>query len=149
MKVLHFLFQDFWRKLVALVFAVAIYLQVDDSVKQHKASGSAPGATEIQHREDTVAVRILDLGGADRLVVFSDGVKPEVKVSLYGVKDELEKLKKEDLLFYVVAAKELKPGEHVLPVFCYSRRPEVKTGSIEPAKIRVSVVENSVDNQKN
>ena len=146
MKVLHFLFQDFWRKLVALIFAVAVYGQVSATVKKIEARRGARNAVEIQSVSRMFTVGILDLG-ADRLVFFPDGVK-QLKVSFRGTKKVLDDLKDEDVLFYVVASKELEPGEHTLPVRCYSSRPDIKVHSVEPAKMKVSVVENPVENRK-
>ena len=146
MKILRFIFQDFWRKLVALIFAVAIYWQVGATVKKIEARRDARNAVEAQSVSRMYKVEILDLG-AGRGVVF-DGVKPEVKVSFRGTRKVLDSVKDEDVLFYVVVPKALGPGEHTLPVRCYSCRSEIKVHSVEPAKMKVSVVEIPVENRK-
>lgn len=142
MKVLNFLFRDFWRKLVALIFAVVIYWQVGESIKQSEMRREAQSTVRLS-RVDTV--HIVDLG-VDRHVFFAEGSKPAVKVSLKGGKRELAGLKDGDVLFCVVADKTLKPGEHTLPVRCYSRRSGVTAHSIKPAKIKVTIVENPFGN---
>lgn len=145
MKVLDFLCRDFGRKLIALIFAVVIYWQVDRSMTQNDVPREAQ---RIDNSARVDAVRIVDLG-ADRRVSFAEGVKPEVKVTLYGAtKSDLADVKDGDVLFYVVAGKELKPGEHTLPVSCYCRRSGIGAHSIEPAKMKITIVEDPVENRK-
>ena len=137
MKILHFLFRDFWRKLVAVAFAAGIYYSVKPSDK----------ASEIQSISRVCQVEILDLG-TDRCVVFPDGFNPEVKALFSGTKKALDGIKAEDVIFYVVAAKNLTPGDHTLPVRCYSCRSDIEVHPIRPVRMTVSVIEIPVENHK-
>lgn len=142
MKILHLLFRDFLRKLVAVAFAVVIYFSVRSS-----GEGGAGSAAGIQSVSRVCPVEILDLG-ADRCVVFPDGSKPEVNVTFRGAGKVLARMKEDDVLFYVVAPKVLEPGEHTLPVRCYSSLPKIEVDSVKPKTMKVSVVEIPVENHK-
>lgn len=147
MKIWHFLFRDFWRKLVAVIFAVVIYWQVNDSVKQSDKTGGAKDAANIQTVSRVRTVKILDLG-TNRGVSFPDGFNPEVTVSFSGTRKALDGMKDDDVLFYVVAAKELAPGDHSLWVRCYSCRSDIEAHPIKPLRMTVSVIEIPVENHK-
>ncbi len=144
MKVLNLLFSDFGRKLIALIFAVVIYWQVNEAIKQSEARRDAQKSDKL---ECVAAVRIVDLG-AGRHVSFADGVGPEVKVTLHGAKGDLADMKETDVLFFIVALKEMKPGEYTLPVRCYSRRSGITAHPVEPAKMKIKIVEDPVENHK-
>ena len=147
MMIWLFLFQDFWRKLVAIVFAAVIYWHVHDSVKQIDKTGGSRDAANIQTVSRVCTVKILDLG-TNRSVVFPDDFNPEVRASFRGTDKALAGMKDEDVLFYVVAAKELAPGDHLLMVRCYSCRSDIEAYPVKPTKMMVSVVEIPVENRK-
>ena len=154
MKILNFLFRDFWRNLVALIFAVVIYWQVSGVIKQKEAmrdnpapaaknAGSSIGAAS--RRDMDFTVRILD-GGAERRAVFAPGTAPKVKAALRGTKHELDGIKDGDLVFYVDVPADLKSGERMLPVSCHIRRRGVEVLSMEPAELKI--IANPVENHK-
>ena len=152
MKILDFLFRDFWRKLVALIFAVVIYWQVSNVIKQKEAKRdiSAPKKTELSieslsGRDMDFTVRILD-GGAERRAAFSSGSVPKVKATLRGTKSVLADIKDGDLVFYVDVPADLKLGEQMLPVRCHIRRRGVEVLSIAPAEL--NIIGNPVENHK-
>ena len=152
MKILNFLFRDFWRKLVALIFAVVIYWQVSGVIKQKEAKRDTPAAQKKEwsmesssRRDMDFTVRILD-SGAERRVSFASGTAPKVKATLRGMKNELAGMQDGDLVFYVDVPADLKPGEQMLPVRCHIRRSGIEVISIAPAELKI--IGNPVENHK-
>ena len=152
MKILDFLFRDFWRKLVALIFAVVIYWQVSNVIKQKEAKRdiSAPKKTELSieslsGRDMDFTVRILD-GGTERRAAFAAGTAPKVRATLCGMNSELAGIQEGDLVFYVDVPADLKPGEQMLPVSCHVRRRGIEVISIVPAEMKI--IGNPVENHK-
>ena len=152
MKILNFLFRDFWRKLVALIFAVVIYWQVSGVIKQKEAKRDTPAAQKTEWsmessscRDMDFTVRMLD-GGAERRAAFASGNLPKVKVTLRGTKSELTGIQEGDLVFYVDVPADLKPGEQMLPVRCHIRRSGIEVISIAPAELKI--IGNPVENHK-
>lgn len=161
MKIFDFIFQDFWRKLVALIFAVVIYWQSGGFAKKPEPRTVAPQSEpvevegKIQIEVKNVSRSSADLefpvgiiaDGSGRRVSFAPGVEPRVKATLRG--EVLSDIRDSgDLRFYVDAAGDLKPGEHMLPVLYNNRRSGVSVISVTPDKIRISIGENPVDNHK-
>ena len=142
MKLFHFLFADFWRKLVALVFAVAIYWQAGGFVKK-----SAPPSASVKVKEDVrisikeelsrdveFPVGLIDVG-AERRVTFAPGAVPRVKATLCG--DDLSGMQPDrELRFYVDAA-EFTQGDKALKVRYHIRRPGVRVLSVTPEEIGI------------
>ena len=148
MKILNFLFRDFWRKLVALIFAVVIYLQVSNLIKQREAKRETPAsAVKISYVQSDFefTVRMLDSGVA-RSATFSSGAAPKVKATLRGMANGLSGIRNGDLIFYVDIPADLKPGEQMLPVHWHIRRSGVEVLSVEPAEIRI--IGNPVEHHK-
>ena len=145
MKILNFLFRDFWRKLVAFIFAVVIYWQVSGVIKQMEAKPETPAPAAEKIDKKVFTVRMLD-GGAERRAAFPAGGEPKVKAMLRGGKNELADMRDGDLIFYVDIPADLKPGEQTLPVRCHIRRSGIKVLSVEPSEIKI--IGNPVENHK-
>jgi hypothetical protein len=148
MKILDFLFRDFWRKLVALIFAVVIYWQVSDLIKQKEAKRVTLTSTveKVYVQSDVdFTVRMLDSGGK-RLATFASGAAPKVRATLRGMDNELSGIRNGDLIFYIEIPADLKLGEQMLPVHWHIRRSGVEVLSVEPAEIRI--IGNPVENHK-
>lgn len=148
MKVFEFIFQDFWRKLVALIFAVVIYWQAGGFVKKTETrdvevkENVQIEVKEVSRTDVEFPVGIVD-DGSGRRVSFAPGVEPKVKATLRG--EVLSDIQNSGALrFYVDPARDLKPGEHMLPVFYDIRRSGVRVISVTPEKIRISIGENPV-----
>lgn len=141
MKFLRFIFKDFGRKLVALIFAVIIYLQVYQVVKKQEmpreVSKAAAESTEAV-KPVNFAVQVLGSGNGLQ-IVFPEGSEPEVTAQLRGKVDDI---KDGDLRFYIEAEDDLAPGMHKLKVYYHIRRPDIQVQSFEPGEIEISVIEN-------
>ena len=143
MKVLRFIFKDFGRKLVALIFAVAIYFQLSRTIKKQEMPREVPNAAaEVAESSEPVeksfAVQVLG-SGSGRRIVFSEGDEPDVTAVLRGNVDDL---KDGDLRFYIEAEDDLTPGTHKLKVYYHIRRPDIHVQSFEPGEMEISVMEN-------
>ena len=132
MKVLRFIFKDFWRKLIALIFALVLYWEEDGFKKKQ----------EEMQTEKTFAVQVLDLGSGQQ-IVFSDGSEPEVSATIIG---KIDDLKDGDLRFYIEADGDLTPGPHKLKVYYHIRRSDIKVRKFKPVELEVSVIENPENN---
>ena len=138
MKLSRFIFRDFWRKLVALIFAVVIYWQVGESVKRERSSAGSAPRIKIEHIERKFPVRMLDRGVAGKRVCFARGSVPEVRVTLGGAKKDVTAVRDGDLLFYV-DADDLKDGRTSLPVRWHVRRAGIGVVEVSPAGIKVEI----------
>lgn len=148
MKTADFIFKDFLRKLVALIFAVVIYWQAGGFAKKTEARDVKVeekvqiNVSEVSRTAMEFPVGIID-DGSGRRVGFAPGVEPRVKATLRG--ESLSDVQSGvDLRFYVDPPSELKPGEYTLPVLCNIRRSGLSVISVTPEKIRVSIGENPV-----
>ncbi len=144
MKILNFLCRDFWRKLVALIFAVVIYWQISGLIKQKETKPEKP-APAAEKADRNFTVRMLD-GGMERRATFPAGEEPKVKVTLLGMENGLAGIQDGDLIFYVDIPEDLKPGKQTLPVRCHIRRSGVKVLSVEPKEIKI--IGNPIENHK-
>ena len=146
MKLLHFLFDDFWRKLVALIFAVVIYWQAGGFVKKNEATCPAPPPASAEIKEN-VQIKIeeepcrMDFpvgiigGGTGRRAAFAPGVVPRVKVTLSG--NDLSGIQTGGDLRFYVDADEFSQGKNTLRVYCHIRRPGIRVLSVTPEEIEV------------
>ena len=145
MKIFRFMFSDFWRKLVALIFAVVIYWQAGGFARKSETSSAPPKTAaakedmrisikEESSREDIFPVGII-ADGTGRTIAFAPGVEPRVTVTLCG--DDLTGIHTGgDLRFYVDAA-EFTQGCKTLRVRCHIRRAGVRVLSLTPETIEV------------
>ena len=141
MKIPRFLFRDFGRKLVALIFAVGIYWQISDSSRQDKpTAGEKPRPVRYAELTRKAAARIIvDMDDGRRRMVDFDNDTQEIKATFFGKKEDIDGLKDEDVLFYVLVKPELESGKHELPVECKFSRAGIEVRSIKPEKKKISI----------
>ena len=144
MTLRRLIFRDFWRKLVALIFAVIIYWQVSESIKRNGAGTKLYARVKPQVTcERVFTVRMLSRGVSGRHVIFASD--PKISVKFRGAKEEVAAVRNDDLLFYV-DVDELRAGQSVLPVRWQIGRPGVEVVSVSPAELNISIAELTVNN---
>ena len=143
MKLPRFIFRDFWRKLVALIFAVVIYWQVGESIKR-KAAPFEPGAgaksAQQSDAQRMFPVRVLSRSIDGKRVFFAKNSASQVSVTLCGTTAEIAAVGDGDLIFYV-DGNEWEPGKSVLPVRWHIRRPGISVSKVSPAEIKIDIAD--------
>lgn len=141
MKLPRFIFRDFWRKLVALIFAVVIYWQVDGSIKRKapplKPGTDAAAARQVDARR-TFTVRMLARSIDGKRVFLNKNSAPKVSVTLRGAAADIAAVRDGDLLFYV-DGDEWEPGKGVLPVRWHIRRSGISVSEVSPAEMKIDI----------
>ena len=145
MKLRHLLFDDFWRKLVALIFAVVIYWQVGESVKKNGSSSRSESGRHVkcEHVKRDFSVRMLDSGIAGRRVLFEGDSAPKIRATLCGAKKKVKAVQDDDLVFYVDAGEFASGKSASLPVRWHIRRPGVVIVKVFPAEVKVFAIEDT------
>ena len=143
MKLPRFIFRDFWRKLVALIFAVVIYWQVGEAIKRKASpfkSGTNASSTRQTDMRRTFSVRILSRSIDGKRGFWVKNSAPKVSVTLRGTAEDISAVRDGDLLFYV-DGDEWKPGKSALPVRWYIRRSGISVHKVSPAEIKTEIVD--------
>lgn len=146
-KVLRFIADDFWRKIMALVLASVIFWRVDTALKatgQDNVKSVSPTAAGQKQYKRTVPVKILAADpAAARQAFFPPGAIPQVEVTFKCAQSSLQALDNGEIFFYVEIDGRMEAGVHELPVRCHNGRPGVEVSSFVPAKMEVSITEMS------